>query len=418
MRAVLSLAAKDLRLLLRHRAELFFVVAWPLALAVLFGVIFAAPPEGRSPIGVALVDEDATEGSRAFAGRLERADGIAVTRAARDEAASLVRQGRLVAWLALRPGFGEAAASPLGGTAPRVELGIDPSRQAEAALLEGILAREAAASLQEGLADRAKSRARVKDALARLRYAPPWSPSRQRNERFLVELDRWLETAPTEETGGLRLEPVVIERRAAAAQRRGPRRSFEFTFPQGMLWALIACAANFAISLVAERTRGTMQRLLAAPLTRAQVLLGKALACIAAMVAMQVLLVAVAVLGFGVRPSSWPLLAAAVLSASVAFTGIMMALSAAAPTEAATSGAAWATLLVFALLGGGMVPLFVMPSWVATLSRLSPAYWAILAYEGALWRGFTPAEMALPCLLLVLLGAAGLGLGLRLFRAS
>jgi ABC-2 type transport system permease protein len=65
-----------------------------------------------------------------------------------------------------------------------------------------------------------------------------------------------------------------------------------------------------------------------------------------------------------------------------------------------------------------MVPLFVMPSWVATLSRLSPAYWAILAYEGALWRGFTPAEMALPCLLLVLLGAAGLGLGLRLFRAS
>ena len=151
----------------------------------------------------------------------------------------------------------------------------------------------------------------VEDALSRLRYAPPWSPERKRNERFLAELDRWLAEAPARGEGGVKLQPLAVEARAVAQERRGPRRSFEFTFPQGMLWGLIACAANFAISLVKERSSGTMGRLLTAPLTRRQILLGKALGCFVAMLAVETLLVAIGVVGFGVRPTSWPLLAAA-----------------------------------------------------------------------------------------------------------
>jgi ABC-2 type transport system permease protein len=416
MRAVLALALKDLRLLTRHRGDFFFVVAWPILLAVLFGVIFAAPPEGRSPLQVALVDEDGTDGSRAFAAQLGRTGGLDVATVSRPEAEALVRQGKRIAWVALKPGFGEAAANPFGESAPSVEMGIDPVRKAEAAMLEGLLAREAAERLQDRLADRDASRRMVADALSRLRYAPPWSPERKRNERFLAELDRWLAEAPANGAGGVTLQPLAVEQKAAAPDRRGPRRSFEFTFPQGMLWGLLACAANFAIGLVRERTTGTLGRLLTAPLTRRQILLGKALACFLAMIAVEALLVATGVLGFGVRPTSWTLLAAAVTAAATAFTGIMMALSVVADTEQSASGAAWATLLVVALLGGGMVPLFVMPGWMLTASGVSPARWAILAFEGALWRGFSPAEMGLPLGVLLAIGAAGLALGTRLFR--
>jgi ABC-2 type transport system permease protein len=416
VRVLVSLAGKDLRLLWRHPGDAFFVLGWPLVLAVLFGVIFAAPPEGRSPLAVAVVDEDVSDGSRAFVARLQGTDGLSLERAGREDARALVRRGRRVAWIALAPGFGEAAASPFGGRAPLVEMGIDPTRQAEAAMLEGLLARAAADALQERLSDRAKSRATVTDELARLRYAPPWSKERRRNERFLRELDTWLATAP-QEGGGIALQPLAVERRDESPERRGPRRSFDFTFPQGMLWALLACAANFAVSLVAERSRGTLDRLLAAPLTPALVLLGKALACFTAMLAMEALLVAVGVVGFGLRPSSWALLLCACVAAAAAFTGIMMVLAALGRTEASASGAAWATMLVLALLGGGMVPLFVMPSWMLVASSVSPARWAILAYEGALWRGFSATEMALPCALLLLLGVAGVALGARLFRA-
>jgi ABC-2 type transport system permease protein len=53
---------------------------------------------------------------------------------------------------------------------------------------------------------------------------------------------------------------------------------------------------------------------------------------------------------------------------------------------------------------------------MSTASGVSPAKWAILAFEGALWRGLSPAEMALPLGLLLAIGAGGLSLGTRLFR--
>ena len=72
LRPVLAVAAKDLRLLVRNRGDLFFALGWPLLLAVFFGVIFSGPSEGRSPLAVAVVDLDATQESRDFLDRLLR----------------------------------------------------------------------------------------------------------------------------------------------------------------------------------------------------------------------------------------------------------------------------------------------------------------------------------------------------------
>jgi ABC-2 type transport system permease protein len=47
-----------------------------------------------------------------------------------------------------------------------------------------------------------------------------------------------------------------------------------------------------------------------------------------------------------------------------------------------------------------------MPAWMLEASNASPIKWALVAYEGAIWRGFTLQEMALPCLVLLAVGAA------------
>jgi len=39
--------------------------------------------------------------------------------------------------------------------------------------------------------------------------------------------------------------------------------------------------------------------------------------------------------------------------------------------------------------------------------------WAALAVEGAMWRGFSLADMALPCGILLAVGGAGFLLGIR-----
>src|SRR6266496_2233662 len=418
MRPVVALAVKDLRLLLRNRGDLFFVLGWPLLLAVLFGVIFSGPSQGRSPLAIVVVDLDGTDGSRDFSERLAEGAGLSVLRvSAREEAETLVRQGKRLAYVVLPPGFGAAAGRPFPGPGPKVEFGVDPSRKAEAAMLEGLLAQQAAAGLQRVMGDPEAWRSMVRDSLSALRLATPGSPSRTDTERFLSELERFLERSPQGGVGPS-FRPLTVESKPVAVERRAPRHSFEFTFPQGILWGIMACAANFGIGLVAERTAGTLLRLLAAPLSRRQLLLGKALGCFAAILVVEVLLLAVGVAFFHVRPVSPGLLALALLSAAAAFVGIMMLLAALGPTERAASGAGWAALLVMAMLGGGMVPLFVMPPWMLVASNVSPAKWAILGFEGALWRGFSPAEMALPCAILWGVGATCFAAGARAFRSA
>ncbi|KAA0221294.1 ABC transporter permease, partial [bacterium] len=48
-----------------------------------------------------------------------------------------------------------------------------------------------------------------------------------------------------------------------------------------------------------------------------------------------------------------------------------------------------------------------------SVSNVSPIKWGILALEGAIWRGFSPAEMATPCLILIGVGVACFALGVR-----
>ena len=417
MHAILALARNDLRLLARRRGDLFFTFGWPLIVAIFFGLLFAGPGEGRSALGIALVDEDGSDGSKAFAVGLASTPGLKVERATREEAEALVRRGKQVACVILKPGFGVAASRPFFGTPPQIEIGVDPSRKAETALLEGLLHQAAAENLQRTLQDPEAMQKMIRQARSGLLFGPGVGDPEglAATDRFLVELQRFLEKRPAGAGGGM--APVKVETRPLAAPRRGPRNSFEFSFPQGILWGIMGCAATFGVGLVAERNAGTLVRLLTTPLSRTQVLLGKAAACFVAILCVETLLLVVGALAFGVRPGSAGLLVAACLSVAVAFVGLMMLISTLGRTERSASGAGWAILLVMSMLGGGMVPLFVMPPWMATASNVSPVKWAVLALEGALWRGFTAAEMLLPCAILALVGAVAFAAGVRNFRA-
>ena len=88
-----------------------------------------------------------------------------------------------------------------------------------------------------------------------------------------------------------------------------------------------------------------------------------------------------------------------------------MLISVLGKTEQAVAGAGWAILLVMSMTGGGMVPLMAMPEWMFKLGHISAVKWSILAMEGAIWRGFGPAEMAQPIIILLSVGVVGFGVG-------
>ncbi len=415
--AILAIAAKDLRLLSRSRSTLFFALGWPVLMALFFGYVFGGGGEkGRIP--VAVVDEDGTPESARLLARLSGTAGLEVSPATREEATALVRKGKRSAAVIVPAGYGEAADRVFHGEPRRLVLEVDPARTAEGAMLEGILTGAAMQGMQELFTDPERSRAMIGRSLADLESSPP-SEGRDSTRRLLGELRAWLDRpAPAGGEGAARpaWKPLEIERREVRREKAGPRSAFDFTFPQGILWGVIGSALGFSLSLVTERTRGTLLRLETAPLSRLDVLAGKALACFAAILAVEALLLSLGVAAFGIRPASWILLAAAAVALAACFVGIMMAVAVIARTEQAAGGLGWAILMPLAMIGGGMIPLFVMPSWMQAASHVSPVKWGILALEGATWRGFTAAEMAPALGVLLGVGLLGMAFGIRRFR--
>ena len=420
--AIWALAAKDLRLLSRNRATLFFALGWPILMALFFGYVFGGGGEkGRIPVVV--VDEDGSAEAARLVSRLQAESGLQISSAPREEATRLVRQGKRSAAVIVPKGYGEASNRLFHGAPARLELEIDPARTAEGAMIAGILTGAAMQSMQDLFTDPSRTRAMVDRTLQELTGAPP-GKRRDETSAFLGQLRTFVDSgagvggATGSPGGGSGWKPLEIERREVRNEKVGPQSAFDFTFPQGILWGVIGSALGFALSLVTERTRGTLLRLETSPLSRLDVLLGKALACFLAIAAVEALLLGIGVAFFGIRPASWAMLAAAAIAVATCFVGIMMTVAVLGKTEQSAGGLGWAIMMPLAMFGGGMIPLFVMPSWMQTVSNVSPVKWGILALEGATWRGFSAAEMAVPLGVLVLVGLAGLGLGVRLFRGG
>ncbi len=356
MNTILFLAMKDLRLLLRDRVALFWVLGFPLLFALFLGAVVRAGLAGdQAPLLIPIVDRAQTPASEEFARRLAESPRIEILPLGLSEAKDAVRRSEAVAYVTL-----EGSELPL-----RVELGVDPTREVVGAFVQSQLSK---ANLPDGAA------------------APP----------------------------SIGRDESVVQ----TAVGKGVRSASDYVFPAAVLWGLIGCAACFAVSMVTERVRGTFLRLAAAPIHRSAILGGKALACVMSCLTVSALLALGGALVFDIEVSRPDKLLVALLSAALCFAGITMLLSLWGRSEQAVAGAGWGTLIVMAMLGGAMVPLSMMPDWLLPWTHLSPVKWSIVALEGALWRDFTYSELALPCALLVAVGGAGFAAGLGVLSRS
>jgi ABC-2 type transport system permease protein len=421
MIAMWILAVKDLRILLRDKAGFFFTFIYPVLIAVFMGVIFSGgggdSGSHKYVLAVYVVDQDSTDVSRTFVDSLQQSGDLQLTPVGLSQAQEDVRLGKKAAYVLIRKGYGEARKNMFTGGAPVVEIGIDPSRRAEASLLTGLLLQHGARDMQKVFTDRNLMRNQVESSLRKL-------PAEESSSLtgFLASLDRFLAdtTSSTSKGSGewRGFEPLKVEEKEIIRQRIGPPSSFAVTFPQGVMWCIIACVTTFAVSLVTERNEGTLTRLLTAPLRSYQVLGSKALACFITTILVSIIVMLVGVLIFDIKVASYFKLALGLVIVAGSFVGVMLLLSVLGKTERAASGVGWAVMLVFAMIGGGMLPLFFMPDWLKALSSISPIKWGILALEGATWRDFSFGELLQPYLILSGFGLVSFGIGVRLFRWS
>lgn len=412
MKPLLALATNDVRLMLRNRGRLFFTFIWPIIVTVLFGLAFGGSGSdgAQSKVKIAVVDEDNSDASRAFSKRLE--ESFELTAMNRADAENAVRRGERTGYIILTNGFGVAADRMFYGEPKQVELGVDPARRAEAGMIEGLLMKHAAEDMQKMFNDPSASSRMVDKALGDMQGAPPDQVAPV--QRFLGELKTFTAAPQPQGAPGQQgqWQPLKVIAKDITRERRGPENAFSVTLPQGMIWGLIGCMMTFGVGMVKERTQGTLVRLRMSPLTRAQILGGKALACFVSILLVEVMLVAIA-WNFGVRPTSIAMLALGGVCSAICFVGFMMLVAGLGKTEETAQGGAWALLMPLSMFGGAMIPTFIMPQWMQSVGYVSPIRWALLALEGGVWRNFSIAEMAMPCAILVSVGLVCFAIGTR-----
>ncbi len=396
MRTILAMTFKDLRLLTRDWMGMFFVLVFPVLLGIFMGVVFSRLAAQFGDVDIGLIDEDKSAYSAEFIKGLRKEMGQRLVPAERDEALQRIRQGKLYGYIRIPKGFGGEARRMLYAP-PTVYITVDPSKHAAREIVTAAVLKSMVA-----LADDVFE----KSLLGRL-----------------TSLQRLVAGVPTEREGWklvnieLDAPPSAMFQDDFDALVSGARKPFELAFPMAMVWGAIGCAASFAATLVREKNQGTFLRLRAAPLASWRILAGKALACLVAVTGVIVMLIALGLV-MGVRIARPAELAVAVMAASYCFVGMMMLLSVFGKTERATDSAAWAVLLVLSMLGGGMVPLEFLPSWIQKAGTFSPVKWFIFVIEGALWRGLTLRQLIKPIIILVSVGTACLLSGWAIFRRS
>lgn len=411
MNKIFLLAIKDLRIMTRDKTTIFWVIAFPLLMAVLFGAMFGGGGGQRARMKIAVVDEDSSEGSRLLTAHLEASPSLAVSRLPRDQAIDGVRRGKLTACVILKKGFNEA--TPFFSQEQGFEVGVDPARTAEAGYLQGLLMQAMYESMGARFGDPKRMQAWVEQTVQQIERTPEIpADQRELTIAFIHDLQRFAEKADFSFLGGDSLcSPMKLPIVPVTRDTKYPASAYQLSFTQATMWALFSCVLSFAISIVREREKGTLLRLRIAPITRAHILGGKAAACAASCVIVATGLLALGGAVFGLRFPAPHFLAMAVLCAAFCFTGIMMLLSVSGRSEQAVGGASSAVLMVIMMLGGGMIPLVAMPAWMQSIGTVSPVKWAVLALEGAMWRQFTFSEMLLPCAVLLAVGTVTFSLG-------
>jgi ABC-2 type transport system permease protein len=170
-------------------------------------------------------------------------------------------------------------------------------------------------------------------------------------------------------------------------------------------------------SLLAERSQGTLPRLLVSPTSNAQVLGGKVLGIFFTGVAQVGILVLASSIFFGVKWGDAAGLMMLILAAVYGATGWGMLITALARTPGQVANTGTTLMLIFGILGGSFISLDQMPPFVQAISKITPNAWGLDGFT-TLALGGTLANLIQPISALLVMGTVLFGIAVLLFNRN
>lgn len=406
-----SVTWKDIQIFVKDRGALVVAFVLPLIFILVFSYAFSALGSEEEVLTLHVVNLDPNgEAAQALVAGLDREAGVETELVAEGEAQPLLEEGEIERVLVIPQGFSNDVTAGQQVTL-RLVNGSDASEsQTEAIRL-----------VIDGVAKDLSLQAQLIAGFQQMGDMMMGAPEESRvftTERIVAQARSQFERAQT--------APLVAVTKTVPDAILREREEFSpvgLTVPGSTVLFVFLMSGTTALSIFTEKKEGTFRRLMAAPMSRAELLGGKLLPNFITVLVQIVVIFATSVfllplvgleaLSLGNDP-----LALIVLSLLVALcsTSLGVLIVAIARTEGQISGLSNVALWIMGAVSGAFVPQFFLGDLLSTVGKVTPHYWAINAYTGLLVRGQTLADITMELAILAAFTVVFLGIGLWKFK--
>lgn len=366
------IALKDLRLFATDRAALFFAILFPFFFVVLFNFLLAGSITQDERLELYLVTQE-SEGGISH----QIIDGMTTDEDADlkpgepkitqiedyDKARKAVEDGRMGGFLAFPEDFTEGVQMGYG---TELEVVVNPEETYTAAALRGVASSIASRVGAQQVAANAAIGLLVEEGISTSGEMP--------------DIGQTVAQLFTGEASTVGKPPISMKTmKVGEVKEENPA---NFVIPGYLVMFVFFTAALSAESIVRERRRNTLERLLACSVQRESII-GGIFAGTAAKGLVQILIfwgagILIFNIDMGLSPAGVILLSILMVIMSSAF-GVMLATL--TTTERSASGIGVLTALVLAPLGGCWWPSFLYPEWLQTIAKVTPHAWATSGFN-------------------------------------
>lgn len=414
MKKLFLIGIKDLKLIFRDRAALIFMLLAPFLLTLGLGFVtgrFSGSSSSISNIPVIIVNLDKEQLGNALADAFssqELADLMEPTASSDPEAARrFIDQDKAAAAVIIPAGFTRSIipaegtmfeANAASAEPVKIEVYANPTRPTSAGVVKAIVD-EFMSRVEEG-------RTGGMTSILGLMQAGLLDPQNAEGEarKLFANVDETQITAITVKNDKEGAQAVDFDVLAYMA-------------PAMALMFLMYTVTYGGRSLLAERSQGTLPRLLVSPTSNAQVLGGKVLGIFFTGVAQVGILVLASSIFFGVKWGDAAGLMMLILAAVYGATGWGMLITALARTPGQVANTGTTLMLIFGILGGSFISLDQMPPFVQAISKITPNAWGLDGFT-TLALGGTLANLIQPISALLVMGTVLFGIAVLLFNRN
>jgi ABC-2 type transport system permease protein len=414
MKKLLLIGLKDLKLIFRDRAALIFMLLAPFLLTIGMGFVtgrFSGGSSGLSDIPVVIVNLDQDQLGNALADVFsseELADLMEPSTSSDPQSARrLIDEDEAATAVIIPEGFTRSII-PAEGTmfeadaaqprAVQIEVYTNPSRPTSSGVVKAIVD-EFISRVEEG-------RTSGMTSVLGLLQAGLLDPQNAESEAraLFQDVDEAQSAALMLKTSTEGAEAVEFDILAYMA-------------PGMALLFLMYTVSYGGRSILAERSQGTLPRLLVSPTMTSQVLGGKVLGIFLTGVAQVGILILASSMFFGVQWGDAAGLVVLILAAVFGATGWGMLITALARSPAQVGSVGSAIMLIFGILGGSFINLEQMPPLVRTVSKITPNAWGLDGFT-TLALGGTLPNLVEPVSVLLIMGALLFGVAVVIFNRN